>query len=65
VSANGDESGAFARSASVQCVIPGTVSQFVHCQNDQLRPLQLDAGTVGAAAFVQCATQSPLPLSAN
>jgi hypothetical protein len=64
-SANGDGSGAFARSASLQCAIPGIVSQFVHCQKLQLRPLQPDAGTSGEADFVQCATHSPLPFSAN
>ena len=46
------------RSPSTQWAMPGIDEQSVHCQNAQPRPPQLDAGTVGAAFFVQCAIQS-------
>jgi hypothetical protein len=52
------------RSASAQCFIPLTETQFVHCQNVQPLPFQFAAGTIGFAAFVQCAIQSRVPASA-
>src|SRR5919201_4359936 len=58
-------SGAFARSPSTQCAMPGIEAQFVHCQNDQPLPPQPAAGVAGAGAAVQWASQSPCPEPAN
>ena len=44
---------------------PGICEQSVHCQNVQPSPPQLDAGTVGAAFFVQCAIHRRNPDPAN
>src|SRR3954469_6172154 len=54
----------FIRSPSEQRLIPGTVTQFVHCQNVQPPPFQFWAGTSGWAADVQCAIQSGVPAAA-
>ena len=40
---------------------PGICEQSVHCQNVQPKPPQFDAGTDGAAFFVQCAIQRRKP----
>ena len=58
-------SGPWKRSPSLQCAKPGTLTQSVHCQNVQLSPAQLAAGTSGAAPAVQCATQSGWPALAT
>ena len=54
----------FIRSPSLQCLIPGTETQFVHCQNLQPSPFQFCAGTSGEPLDVQCAIQSPVPAAA-
>src|SRR5215831_2234175 len=54
----------FMRSPSLQCLIPGTETQFVHCQNRQPSPFQFWAGTTGALFEVQCAIQRPVPAAA-
>ena len=54
----------FIRSPSLQCLIPGTATQFVHCQNLQPVPFQFCAGTRGALLDVQCAIQRPVPAAA-
>ena len=54
----------FIRSPSVQCLIPGTVTQSVHCQNFQPLPPQFWAGTSGLLFDVQCAIQRPVPAAA-
>ena len=51
----------FIRSASEQCLIPGTDTQLLHCQNAQPFPSQFEAGTSGRLAVVQCATQRSVP----
>ena len=55
----------FIRSPSLQCLIPGTVTQFDHCQNLQPSPSQFCAGTSGALFDVQCAIQRPVPTAAT
>ena len=54
----------FIRSPSLQCWIPGTETQSVHCQNLQPAPFQFCAGTVGLLFEVQCAIQRPVPAAA-
>ena len=54
----------FSRSPSLQRRIPGTETQFVHCQNFQPSPCQFCAGTSGEPLAVQCATQRPVPAAA-
>ena len=54
----------FIRSPSLQCSIPGTETQFVHCQNLQPPPFQFCAGTSGLLLDVQCAIQRPVPATA-
>src|SRR4029078_4623457 len=54
----------FIRSPSAQCVIPGTETQFVHCQNLQPSPFQFWAGTCGELLDVQWAIQRPVPAAA-
>ncbi len=54
----------FSRSPSLQCLIPGTVMQSVHCQNFQPLPSQFWAGTVGLLLDVQCAIQRRVPADA-
>src|SRR5436305_10030023 len=43
----------FIRSPSVQCSIPGTERQFVHCQNLHPSPFQFCAGKLGEPLEVQ------------
>src|SRR5262245_22485540 len=56
----------FIRSPSVHFLLmPGTETQFVHCQKRQPNPLQFWAGTKGWPALVQCAIQSAVPAAAT
>ena len=48
----------------MQWLIPGTETQFVHCQNVQPEPFQFWAGTSGWVADVQWAIQSGVPPTA-
>src|SRR5437764_10195891 len=54
----------FMRSPSLQCLIPGTETQFVHCQNLQPSPFQFLAGTVGPLFEVRRAIQRSVPAPA-
>src|SRR4051812_26857232 len=51
------------RSPSTAVEMPSTCHLLDHCQKVQPRLPQFAAGTSGAAALVQCATQSGYPLS--
>src|SRR5439155_6942010 len=55
----------FIRSPSLQCLIPGTETQSVHCQNLHPLPFQFCAGTAGELLEVQCATHRPVPAAAT